>query len=91
MNAKVTSQTASESLNVAITAGGTTELVAVMTAMVFVACAAASLLLTTPSALQAHANAAPAQVIQITQGSERTFHERYPVKATTESIDAPTF
>lgn len=91
MNAKLTPQTASETLNVAVAGGGTIELVAVMTAMVFVACGAASLLLTTPSALQSVANAAPAAIVQPASSAERPFHERYPVNATAESADAPTF
>ena len=89
MSTKLTSQVASESLNVAVTGGGTMELVAVITAMVFVACGAASLLLTTPSALQSVANAAPTQIVQ--SAAERPFHERYPVNAVAESVDAPTF
>jgi hypothetical protein len=89
MNAKLTSQPASETLNVAVAGGGTVELVAVLTAMVFVACGAAALLLTTPSALESVANAAPTEIAQ--QVSERPFHERYQISAGAGSIDAPTF
>jgi hypothetical protein len=91
MTAKLTSQAASETLNVAITGGGTMELVAVITAMVFVACGAAAMLLTTPSALQTVANAAPVELTQGAQTAERPFHERYPVNAAAESVDTPTF
>jgi hypothetical protein len=91
MNTRHTSQAASETLNVAIAGGSTIELVAVITAMVFVTCGAAALLLTAPSALPSVANAAPTEIAQVTPGAERTFHERYPVSATAESIDAPTF
>ena len=91
MKAKLTSQAATESLNVAITNGGTLELGAVVTAMVFVACGAAALLLTTPTALQAVANAAPTEIVQQSSAAERPFHERYQVSATAGSIDAPTF
>ena len=90
MNTKHTSEAASETLNVAIAGGSTVELVAVITAMVFVACGAAALLLTTPSALQS-ANAAPALSAQIAPSGERPFHERYPVSASAESVDAPSF
>ena len=89
MKAKLSSQAATETLNVAIAGGGTLELVAVLTAMVFVACGAAALLLTTPSALQSVANAAPTEIVQ--QASERPFHERYQISASAGSIDAPTF
>jgi len=91
MNAKTTSQAATETLDVAITSGGTIELVAVITAMVFAACAAAALLLTTPAVLQSAANAAPIEVTQASRTTQRTFHERYAVSAAAESIDAPTF
>ena len=91
MNSKITSQATSETLNVAIAGGSTVELVAVVTAMVFVACGAAALLLTTPSALQAVANAAPVERAQVTAAAERPFHERYPVSFGAQSIDAPTF
>jgi hypothetical protein len=89
MNAKLTSQPATETLDAAIAGGGTVELVAVLTGMVFVACGAAALLLTTPSALESVANAAPARIVQ--QAGERPFHERYPVSASAASIEAPTF
>ncbi|HEX2830907.1 MAG TPA: hypothetical protein VHP37_31520 [Burkholderiales bacterium] len=89
MKAKLTSQAATETMNVAIAGGGTVELVAVLTAMVFVACGAAALLLTTPNALESVANAAPTQIVE--QSSERPFHERYPISANAQSIDAPTF
>jgi hypothetical protein len=91
MNTRHTSEAASETLNVAIAGGGTMELVAVITAMVFVACGAASLLLSTPSALQAVAHAAPTEIAKVAPAADRTFHERYPVSATAESIDVPTF
>ena len=91
MNTRQTSQAASETLNVAIAGGSTVELVAIITAMVFVACGAAALLLTTPSALHSVANAAPTQVSQVAPAAERTFHERYPISASAESVDAPTF
>lgn len=91
MNTKHTSSAASETLNVAIAGGSTVELVAIITAMVFVACGAAALLLTTPSALQAAANPAPTEIVKVAPASERPFHERYPVSATAESVDAPTF
>lgn len=90
MNTNSHSHTATETLDVAIAGSGTMELVAVITAMVFVACGAAALLLTTPAALQSVANAAPAELSQ-TASAERPFHERYPVSANAESIDAPTF
>jgi hypothetical protein len=88
MNSKLSSQAASETLNVTITGGGTMELVAVIAAMVFVACGAA-LLLTTPSALETVANAASRELVAPL--AERPFHERYPVNATAESVDTPTF
>ena len=89
MTAKLTSRAATETMDVAIAGGGTVELIAVLTAMVFVACGAAALLLTTPSALQSVANAAPPQIVE--QSAERPFHERYPISASAGSIDAPTF
>ena len=91
MNAKSHSQAATETLNVALAGGGTMELVAVVTAMVFVACGAAALLLTTPSALQSVANAAPAETVISAAAADRPFHERYRISAAAESIDAPTF
>lgn len=89
MKAKLTSQAATETMNVAIAGGGTVELVAVLTAMVFVACGAAALLLSTPSAMESVANAAPTVIVQ--QSSDLPFHERYPISASAGSIDAPTF
>jgi hypothetical protein len=76
-------------LNLAAKNGDTIELVAVITAIVLAACGAASLVLTTPSALDAVANAAPAP--NQPPPAERTFHERYRISPTAESIDAPTF
>jgi hypothetical protein len=89
MKAKITSQAATETMNVAIAGGGTVELVAVLTAMVFVACGAAALLWTTPNAHESVANAAPTQIVE--QSFERPFHERYPISANAQSIEAPTF
>ena len=91
MKTTLKSQPASETLNVQIAGGGTTELVAVITAMVFVACGAATLLLTTPSALQTVANAAPPEIIQRVSSGDRPFHEVHQTSATAQSIDAPTF
>ena len=90
MNTSLKSQAATETLNVAIETGGTVELVAVIAAMVFVACGAAALLLTTPTALQSVANAAPTEIIR-NAPADRPFHEIYPASAGAQSIDAPTF
>ena len=90
MNTRLESQAATETLNVAIASGGTVELVAVITAMVFVACGAAALLLTTPTALQSVAHAAPTEIIG-NAPPDRPFHEMYPASANAQSIDAPTF
>ena len=91
MNTRITSPAASETLNAAIAGGGTMELVAVMSAMVFVACSAAALLLTTPAALQSVANAAPTGAVQFASADSPPFHQRHRMSAKAESIDPPTF
>jgi hypothetical protein len=90
MNTSLKSQAATETLNVAIAGGGTVELVSVIAALVFVACGAATLLLSTPTALQSVANAAPTEIIR-NAPAERPFHEVYPPSATAQSVDSPTF
>jgi hypothetical protein len=89
MNSSRHCEAASETLDTAIAGGGTIELVAVVTAMVCVACIAAALLLTTPATLEAVASTSPLD--SSVYATERTFHERYPVNATGEAIDPPTF
>jgi hypothetical protein len=68
------------------------ELVAVVTVLVFVVIAAASVLIATPQSFQAAASAQPiVQNATVNEPPERPFHERYPVRPSGDSIDAPTF
>jgi hypothetical protein len=77
------------------TIAGTTlvELIAVLTVLVFVLGAAAALLLVTPHSADPAPRANPAVVSQAEAATppERPFHERYPVNATGEPVDPPTF
>jgi len=68
------------------------ELVAVVTVLMFVVIAAASVLIATPQSFQAAASAQP--VVHNTNANdppERPFHERYPVRPSGDPVDAPTF
>jgi hypothetical protein len=69
------------------------ELVAVLCVLVFVMSAAAALLLVTPhtSAPEPQPHSAVVSTAGAAEPAERPFHERYPVNATTESVDPPTF
>jgi hypothetical protein len=90
MNTHRNSEAAGETLDLAVP-GGTIELVAVITAMVCVACVAAALLLTTPATLEAAASTSSIGSVGNAHSAERPFHERYPVNATGDAIDSPTF
>jgi hypothetical protein len=59
--------------------------------LIFVVCTAASLLLATPSNLQAAASTPPELGNTGGNGPERPFHERYPVNAVADPVDPPTF
>ena len=68
------------------------ELVAVVTVLIFVVIAAASVLIATPQSFQAVAS--PQPVVQnehVNEPPERPFHERYPVRPSGDPVDAPTF
>jgi hypothetical protein len=91
MNSKRDCEAANEMLDVAGAGTGAIELVAVITAMVCVACIAAALLLTTPATLEAAARTSSIDSVINPGSAERPFHERYPVNATGDAIDPPTF
>lgn len=68
------------------------ELVAVVSVLVFVAIAAASVLIATPQSFQAAASPQPAiENKTVNEPPERPFHERYPARPSGEHVDAPTF
>ena len=67
-------------------------LMALVIFLIVVVCGSASVLLTVPQAFEAVASAgAPTEELSGASEGERTFHERYPIKAVEDAVDSPTF
>ena len=72
--------------------GGAAGLMALVILLILMVCAAASVLLALPQTYDGAANAAAAPALLSGLGAaEPTFHERYPVAAGADAVDAPTF
>lgn len=91
MNSNRHCEAAITRLDVCVAGNGTIELIAVVTGMVGVACIAGALLLTTPATLDAVASTTPLDDTVLRDAAGRPFHERYPISASAETLDAPTF
>ena len=90
MKTETSTQAEQEQFGLKIGGGSPAELVAVVSVVIVAVCAAAAMLLNTPAAREA---APTAGIIDVSAASvtQRPFHERYPVNASGEQVDPPSF